>query len=75
MNLTSVFRGLPVKITVRSFSLLFPTDISQVNDSQFGVELRFVQSDHRGGFCDCWALTQLYIVEESENIESTESIK
>lgn len=75
MNLTSAFCDLPVKITVRSFSLLFPTDISQVNDSQFGVELRFVQSDHRGGFCDCWALTQLDIVEASENTESTESTR
>ena len=47
-----------VKVTVRTYRLQFQSDISQVNSSQ-RIQLRFIQSDHRGGFCDCWAVTDL----------------
>ena len=35
---------------------LFPTDFDLEWDRE-GIQLRFVQLDHRGGHCDCWSLT------------------
>ena len=57
-NLSSQAGNAPVHVTVRSYSLLIPSDIDHINSSQ-RVQLRFVQSDHRGGFCDCWAVYNL----------------
>ena len=57
-NLTTSAADMPVHVTVRSYSLLFPSDIDHINSSQ-RVQLRLVQSDHRGGFCDCWAVSDL----------------
>ena len=59
-NLTTSAADMPVHVTVRSYSLLFPSDIDHINSSQ-RVQLRLVQSDHRGGFCDCWAVSNLNI--------------
>ena len=28
---------------------------------QNGSQLRFVQQEHRGGFCDCWSLANLTV--------------
>ena len=57
-NLTSSAGNLPVHVAVRSYSLQLPSDIDHINASQ-RVQLRLVQSDHRGGFCDCWAVSNL----------------
>ena len=59
-NLTTSAADMPVHVTVRSYSLLFPSDIDHINSSQ-RVQFRLVQSDHRGGFCDCWAVFNLNI--------------
>ena len=59
-NLPTSVADMPVHVTVRSYSLLFPSDIDYINSSQ-RVQLRLVQSDHRGGFCDCWAVSSLNI--------------
>ena len=59
-NLTTSAADMPVHVTVRSYSLLFPSDIDHINSSQ-RVQLRLVQSDHRGGFCDCWTVSNLNI--------------
>ena len=59
-NLTTSAADMPVHVTVRSYSLLFPSDVDHINSSQ-RVQLRLVQSDHRGGFCDCWAVSNLSI--------------
>ena len=32
----------------------FPSNF-EVGDGE-GIELRFVQTNHRGGYCDCWGL-------------------
>ena len=69
-NLTTSAAVMPVHITVRSYSLLFPNDIDHVNCSQ-RVQLRLVQSDHRGGFCDCWAVSNLNISSETLNQQVT----
>ena len=29
------------------------------HELQGGSQFRFVQSEHRGGFCDCWAVANL----------------
>ena len=60
-NLTTSAADMPVYVTVRSYSLLFPSDISDHINSSQRVQLRLVQSDHRGGFCDCWAVSNLNI--------------
>lgn len=52
---------MPVNLKVRSYRLHFPTvdnNIVEVNNSQ-RFQLRLVQSDNRGGFCDCWAVGDL----------------
>ena len=62
-NFTSTADGVSViQVTFRSYTLLFPANniIDHVNSSQ-RVQFRFVQSDHRGGFCDCWAVVHLNI--------------
>ena len=69
-NLTTSAADMPVIVTVRSYSLMFPSDIDHVNSSQ-RVQLRLVQSDHRGGFCDCWAVSNLSISFISSDVEVT----
>ena len=60
-NFTSTADGVSViQTTLRSYTLYFPTNIDRVNSSQ-RVQFRFVQADHRGGFCDCWAVGYLNI--------------
>ena len=59
-NLTTSASEMPVHVSVRSYRQLFPSDIDHVNNSQ-RVQLRLVQSDHRGGFCDCWAVSDLSV--------------
>lgn len=61
-NFTSTVDGVSViQVTFRSYTLHFPTnDIDHVNSSQ-RVQFRFVQPDHQGGFCDCWAVMHLNI--------------
>ena len=61
-NFTSTADGVSViQITVRSYTLHFPTNnVDRVNSSQ-RLQFRFVQPDHRGGFCDCWAVVHLNI--------------
>ena len=56
-NLTSL-AGPTIRVTIRSYSLLFPHDNVKINNNQ-RIQLRLVQSDHRGGFCDCWAVSSL----------------
>ena len=56
--------------------------LSELSDSdellQNGSQLKFVQREHRGGFCDCWAIANLtvnhmkYVMYDvSYNIESS----
>ena len=59
-NLITSAAAMPVLVRVRSYSLQFPSDIGGINSSQ-RVQLRLVQSDHRGGFCDCWAVSRIRI--------------
>ena len=59
-NLTTSAAAMPVHVRVRSYSLQFPSDIGGINSSQ-RVQLRLVQSDHRGGFCDCWTVSRIRI--------------
>ena len=68
-DLTSSAGDLPVHVTVRSYSLQLPRDIDHINASQ-RVQLRLVQSDHRGGLCDCWAVSnlRLTLVESSTKL-------
>ena len=67
-NLTSSAGNLPVHVSVRSYSLQLPSDVDHINASQ-RVQLRLVQSDHRGGFCDCWAVSNL--TAQASNLEVT----
>ena len=52
-----------VYYSARSYTLQFPAGDGDGWKSQ----LRFVQSDHRGGYCDCWAVTNLSVVTSSAN--------
>ena len=69
-NLTTSAADMPVIATVRSYNVMFPVDIDHINSSlRSRVQVRLVQSDHRGGFCDCWAVSNLnisYIVSDLE---------
>ena len=67
-NLTTSAADMPVIVTVRSYSLIFPSDIDHINSSQ-RVQLRLVQLDHRGGFCDCWGVSNLSISFISSDVE------
>ena len=69
-NLTSSAGDLPVHVAVRSYSLQLLSDVDHINASQ-RVQLRLVQSDHRGGFCDCWAISNLTIRFTASNLEAT----
>ena len=44
-------------MVVRSYS----TSIDGITLSALPVQFRFVQLDHRGGFCDCWAVANLTV--------------
>ena len=44
-------------MAVRSYS----TSIGGIALSALPVQLRFVQLDHRVGFCDCWAVANLTV--------------
>ena len=44
-------------MAVRSYS----TSIGGIALSELPVQFRFVQLDHRGGFCDCWAVANLTV--------------
>ena len=44
-------------MAVRNYS----TSIGGIALSALPVQFRFVQLDHRGGFCDCWAVANLTI--------------
>ena len=44
----------------------FVLDLQSVNGSQElreSSQFHFVQSEHRGGFCDCWAVANLTLNE------------
>jgi hypothetical protein len=69
-SLTSSAGDAQIHVTVRSYSLLFPSDVDHINGSQ-RIQLRLVQSDHRGGFCDCWAVSNLTIRFIASNLEAT----
>ena len=73
-NLTTSAANMPVHVTVRSYSLLFPSDIDYVNSSQ-RVQLRLAQSDHRGGFCDCWVVSDLKLKFVESNFSSDIPLK
>ena len=74
-NLTSTaFNGMdaqvPVGLKSRRYSLPFRSIINQVNDGhRIQLQFRLVQSDHRGGFCDCWAVAKLIIINFNESSE------
>ena len=42
--------------------------IDRIIASALPVQFRFVQSEHRGGFCDCWALANLTVTPPSGQI-------
>ena len=44
-------------MAVRSYS----TSIGGIALSELPVQFRFVQLDHCGGFCDCWAVANLTV--------------
>ena len=70
VNLTTSAANMPVHISVRSYNQMFPSDIDHINNGQI-IQLRLVQSDHRGGFCDCWAVSNLSISFESFDVDVT----
>jgi len=48
-----------------SHSFIGPTiDISGASDIQF----RFVQEEHTGGYCNCWAIDNLVLRNRSSNV-------
>ena len=48
----------------------FPSDF-EVGDGE-GIELRFVQTNHRGGYCDCWGLAcDILLLNSSDHIVNT----
>ena len=55
-----------ITANVRSYSAVIP-NINPINDDQ-RVQLRLVQSDHRGGFCDCWAVSDLTLRHEDSTV-------
>ena len=44
-------------MTVKSYSI----SIGGIALSALPVQFRFVQLDHRGGVCDCWAVANLTV--------------
>ena len=42
-------------------STVFTLDV--YNSSEEYIQLRFVQLEHRGGFCDCWDIHDLVVVD------------
>lgn len=45
---------------IRVWSYL--SELSDIDESlQNGSQLKFVQREHRGGFCDCWAMANLTV--------------
>jgi hypothetical protein len=60
--LTPSVGNYAIGANVRSYSAVIPNIISISDDQR--VQLRLVQSDHRGGFCDCWAVSDLTLTHE-----------
>ena len=51
-----VVNGMKLSIaTTRTVRGFFPTDFDLQWDGE-GIQLRFIQLDHRGGYCDCWSV-------------------
>ena len=55
-----------IRANVRSYSAVIP-NINPISDDQ-RIQLRLVQSDHRGGFCDCWAVSDLTLTHEDSTV-------
>ena len=57
-----------IAANVRSYSVVLPNVSSISNDQR--IQLRLVQSDHRGGFCDCWAVSNLTLRLEDSTVHT-----
>ena len=66
LNLDPSAGNMALGANVRSYSAVHP-NISSISNSQ-RVQLRLVQSDHRGGFCDCWAVSDLTLRHEDSTV-------
>ena len=55
-----------IRANVRAYSAVIP-NINSISDDQ-RVQLRLIQSDHRGGFCDCWAVSDLILRHEDSTV-------
>ena len=67
--LTSSVGNNDIRANVRSYSTVIH-NINSISDDQ-RVQLRLVQSDHRGGFCDCWAVSDLTLRHEDSTVHET----
>ena len=48
----------------------FPSDF-EVGDGE-GIELRFIQTNRRGGYCDCWGLAcDILLLNSSDHVINT----
>ena len=43
----------------------YSASIDRIIASELPVQFRFVQLEHRGGFCDCWAVANLTVTPPS----------
>ena len=64
------FVGDMASPTLHTRQRTFPSDF-EVGDGE-GIELRFIQTSHRGGYCDCWGLAcDILLLNSSGHVVNT----
>ena len=66
----NIFIGEGQFVEVRSYS----ARIEDIALSALPVQFRFVQLEHRGGFCDCWAVANLTVTLPSGQATDSELV-
>ena len=50
----------------------FPDEYKVGDGVTVGIELRFIQINHRGGYCDCWGLAcDILLLNSSDHVVNT----
>ena len=63
VNHTNFTTSKRARVDVSRFVLDLQLNGSQ--ELQDSSQIRFIQMDHRGGFCDCWAVANLTLNERN----------
>ena len=64
-HLFTLSENVPNRSEERVSMTTYSASIDGIIASELPVQFRFVQLEHRGGFCDCWAVANLTVTPPS----------